>query len=170
MTVRDRTNFHDVGDFHEKFKLDNVSNRGAGPRPTNKQLMDFRIRFMQEELDEFCLGAQEGDHEKMFDALLDLAYVVLGSAQVLGYPWQEGWDEVQRANMTKERCALDHKFEAHSVDSDLCIHYGANHEPCGQPKHRHSLRGSINDVIKPPGWTPPDLKSILKRWNFDVGD
>jgi predicted HAD superfamily Cof-like phosphohydrolase len=161
-----RTNFDDVGDFHEKFDLDNVTHRGSVPKAgkytaeLQKKLIEFRTRFMQEELDEFSLGAQEGDHAKMFDALLDLAYVVFGTAHVLGYPWQEGWDEVQRANMTKERCGIDHKFEQEGGGHDACT-------KCFKPKSAHSLRGSAYDVIKPAGWTAPDIAGVLKHHGFE---
>lgn len=153
-----KTNFDDVGDFHNKFKLDNVTHNGAGPREVSEELIRFRANFMQEELHEFRNGAAIMDHEKMFDALLDLAYVVFGTAQLLGYPWQAGWDEVQRANMAKERCLLDHVF----VQRD-----GVNQcMKCNQPKEHHSLRGSEFDVIKPAGWTSPALSPILEASGF----
>lgn len=199
--MADRTNFQDVGDFHEKFDLPNVTHRGPGPNThqLTPALLEFRMKFMLEELLEFAEACdyelvtsrnnshapgnqfifspiQEGvlpsvddiDHEKAFDALLDLAYVVLGSAQVMGYPWQEGWDEVQRANITKERCTVNHAFVASAIDKEgeedgtlICVE-------CGQPKHKHSLRGSSNDVIKPKGWMPPSLKTILQRYGFKL--
>lgn len=152
-------NFHDVGKFHQKFGLPNSTYDQPGPREVDKKLMDFRIKFMYEELEEFVLGANEQDHEKMFDSLIDLVYVAMGTAHLLGYPWDEGWDEVQRANMTKERCELDHVF-VHN-DTNTCVE-------CGQPRQKHSLRGSVNDVIKPEGWLPPNVKGVLRRWGFRV--
>ncbi|MCA1807245.1 MAG: nucleoside triphosphate pyrophosphohydrolase family protein [Actinobacteria bacterium] len=133
-------NFDDVGNFHEKFGLDNVTFKGPGPREVPDELIRFRIGFLVEELEEFIAGAVDGDDEQMFDALLDLAYVAFGTAHLLGYPWQVGWDEVQRANMKKIRAAKD----------------GSN-----------SKRGSSFDVVKPPHWTPPDIKAVLEKngWN-----
>lgn len=135
-------NFNDVGTFHQKFDLDNVTYQGVGPRHgVDNDLLEFRRKFMQEELDEFTAAMERGDDVEMFDALLDLAYVVFGTAHLLGYPWQTGWDEVQRSNMEKERAAAD----------------GSN-----------SKRLSAFDVVKPEGWTPPNLKGILKSFGFDV--
>ena len=135
-------NFNDVGTFHQKFDLDNVTYQGVGPRHgVGNDLLEFRRKFMQEELDEFTAAMERGDDVEMFDALLDLAYVVFGTAHLLGYPWQTGWDEVQRSNMEKERAAAD----------------GSN-----------SKRLSAFDVVKPEGWTPPNLKGILKSFGFDV--
>lgn len=127
-------NFRDVGDFHAKFGLHSVTDRGPYQMPIDPDLLDFRVKFMQEELDEYKEGMAEGDHAKMFDALLDLAYVVLGTAHLSGYPWQEGWNLVQEANMAKVRAAPD--------GSD-------------------SKRGSSFDVVKPPGWMPPDIEMLL---------
>lgn len=158
------SNFSDVGDFHHKFNLDNVTHKQPGPRPENQELMQFRLKFMLEELLEFAeatnfvlgfdpaLGkftftlpgpnaqAAPVDHAKAFDSLLDLAYVVFGSAQVLGYPWQEGWDAVQTANMQKIRVT----------------------------RIEDSLRGSTFDVVKPPGWTPPDITDVLRKRGFPI--
>ena len=188
-----KSNFDDVGDFHEKFDLQNVTHRGAGPSDkrgvpqsehyVDEKLVAFRLRFLLEELNEIVEGAgycvahvsEPGgrtfldmakkphgvlNHEKVFDGLLDLAYVTFGFAQVMGYPWQEGWDEVQRANISKERCGIDHKFEAsHHNDYENCI-------KCGKPQEQHSLRGSAYDVIKPKGWKAPDIAGILRKWGF----
>lgn len=129
-----QSNFQDVGDFHRKFDLP-ASDISPGPRSITESLFEFRRKFMQEELDEFVVGWDEVDHAQMFDALLDLVYVAMGTAHFFGYPWQEGWDEVQRANMAKVR--------APSADA--------------------SKRNSSWDVVKPPGWTAPDIDGVLAR-------
>ena len=125
-----RSNFDDVGDFHERFGLDSVTHHGSGPRYVPVDLTDFRIKFMREEITEFADAVAENDAAKMFDALLDLVYVAMGTAQLCGFPWQEGWDAVQRANMAKRRARPD----------------GAD-----------STRQSGWDVVKPPGWAPPAI-------------
>ena len=135
------SNFDDVGDFHEKFDLDNVTHHGPGQRSPGVEIMEFRIMFLEEELREFREGWDARDEAKMFDALLDLAYVAFGTAHLRGYPWQRGWDEVQAANMKKVRAASD--------GSD-------------------SKRSSAWDVVKPPGWTPPDIGRILKSHGFST--
>ena len=151
-------NFRDVGTFHHKFGLDHVdcdelcdlrngSRFTAGDRhfkldPRVNPLMQFRLKFLEEELKETIQGAAEEDHVKVFDGLLDLVYVALGTAHLLGYPWQEGWDEVQRANMTKERAASE-------ADS-------------------RSTRKPSLDVVKPEGWRPPNIAGILRRFGWDV--
>ncbi len=131
-----RSNFDDVGDFHEKFNLDSVTHHGAGIRFVPPDLLRFRIEFLREELREFEEAADAGDTAKMFDALLDLTYVAMGTAHLHGFPWQVGWDEVQRANMSKER--------AHAAGD--------------------SKRGSTWDVVKPDGWKPPDIEGIVDAY------
>jgi len=141
------TNFNDVGDFHEKFGLPFVESNNTINLPgdtgaeKNDALMQFRIKFMEEELTEFIQGYEFKDIAQMADALVDLSYVVLGTAHMLGLPWQELWDDVQRANMTKERAASD----------------GSN-----------SKRGSSFDVVKPEGWVGPETHEILRANGFDL--
>jgi predicted HAD superfamily Cof-like phosphohydrolase len=137
------SNFEDVGEFHRKFGLHRVVHEGGTmPQPITDDLIRFRTAFMLEEIEEFIEASQENyDHAGMFDALLDLVYVAMGTAHLLGYPWETGWDEVQRANMTKQRAAED--------GSD-------------------SKRKSQWDVIKPPGWKPPAIKEILADRGWEV--
>ena len=137
------TNFTDVGEFHKKFDLPVYEGADAIPveRWRDTGLMDYRVKFLQEELDEFILGLADGDIAQMADALVDLVYVAQGTAHMLHLPWEVLWDDVQRANMAKERAAKD--------GSD-------------------SKRGSAWDVVKPEGWTPPSTEAILRNHGFDI--
>lgn len=119
--------FQDVSDFHAKFELLRFDK--PGHLSTGK--LKERIEFMQEELDEFVEGAGfeygspnegeagvlhnygEQDLAKQADALVDLVYVALGTAVMLGLPWDWLWDDVQRANMAKVR-GVTHR--GHAVD------------------------------------------------------
>lgn len=135
--------FEDIIDFHEKFGL----TFNGKPRVLDEELAKFRVGFMAEELGEYCLDHQNTEEfvqmmkdaivsvplEKQFDALIDLVYVVLGTAYMQGFDFNEGWRRVHEANMKKVRAER-------AVDS---------------------TRGSTYDVIKPPGWCPPDLSDLV---------
>lgn len=126
--------FEDVGEFHAKFGLANVNEDGVKPRLISQELIDFRVKFLQEELDELKAAYEANDLAKIADSLVDLVYVALGTAHLHGLPWGQLWAEVQRANMAKERAL----------------------------RAEDSARGSTYDVIKPQGWTPPDIDGVLK--------
>jgi predicted HAD superfamily Cof-like phosphohydrolase len=130
--LRRPTNYADVAAFHEKFGLP----RPTAPTMINGELLAFRIKFMQEELDEYREAIEAGDMPKAFDALIDLVYVAMGTSVLHGFPWQAGWDEVQRANMTKERAT----------------------------SAEQSKRGTTFDVVKPEGWTAPNIEAILEAY------
>lgn len=123
------TNFADVRNFHGRFEVPEAET----PSLLSQEKFDFRFGFLDEELTEFLMSYRENDLVGMADALVDLVYVAMGTAAMMGLPWQDLWDEVQRANMSKVR---------------------AQH--AGQSK-----RGSALDVIKPEGWTGPDHYKIL---------
>jgi predicted HAD superfamily Cof-like phosphohydrolase len=118
--------FQDVLKFHQKFGLLHHTTPGH----LSKRKLKERIDFLQEELDEFIdasgiyppgvlspgaeitpYGSQ--DLSKQADALVDLVYVAIGTAVMLGLPWDCLWDDVQRANMAKER-GITHR--GHAVD------------------------------------------------------
>lgn len=133
------SNHADVGSFHQKFGLPNTTYQGVFPREVVEEFMRFRINFLREELKEIEAAVETGDLVKLFDGLLDLNYVSHGTAHILGLPWQAGWCEVQRANMTKERAS----------------------------ETAQGTRPWQFDVRKPEGWTPPDIKGVLERFGWD---
>jgi hypothetical protein len=175
--------FDDVGEFHRKFNLP-VASDGL-PRELTRDELEFRLKFLIEELEEYAHAVgydlytelnrhhERQDLPKAFDALIDLVYVALGTAHLHRFPWQEGWNEVQRANVTKERCGINHKFkdcddEDCGVDPNFCHEQtsdatGTMDDLCQMTRKQHSLRGSALDVIKPPGWKAPDIAQVLAR-------
>jgi predicted HAD superfamily Cof-like phosphohydrolase len=66
------------------------------------------------------------------DATADLKWVLEGLEITLNIPQQEVWDEVARSNLAKI-------------------------SPTGKVEKR-----ADGKVLKPEGWTPPDIKSIIK--------
>jgi predicted HAD superfamily Cof-like phosphohydrolase len=121
--------FECIKDFHKKFGL----TYEGKPRTLPKDLRNFRTDFMEEELNEYAMAAaQENKHDQL-DALVDLVYVVLGTAYMQGFDFNEAFKRVHEANMKKVRAVT----------------------------LKDSKRGSIYDVVKPEGWTAPDLNDLV---------
>ena len=75
--------------------------RGNTPDTLNYQL---EIDMLQEELDEFKLAVEQNDKVAMFDALLDLDFVrigTLGKMQIDPYMQVDGYEAVLHANESK---------------------------------------------------------------------
>lgn len=140
LIVLGRGNFSDVVQFHHKFGLD----VDVEPRPLDPETFDYRKKFMQEELDEFESSFAEGDLAGQADALVDLVYVAMGTAHMMGLPWEALWAEVQAANMRKERAT-------------------GSQDP-------RSKRKNALDVVKPAGWKPPDIEAVIRRYANVAGD
>lgn len=103
------------------------------PRTLDRELFKFRHGFMEEELDEYRVGYEEDNREKQLDAIVDLVYVAIGTAYIQGFPFAKAWQRVHKANMAKVR----------ATDAS------------------QSKRGSTSDVVKPEGWTAPDLSDLV---------
>jgi predicted HAD superfamily Cof-like phosphohydrolase len=129
-----KSNFQSVGDFHEKFGLP-VTGHSPLTIIDNSAFL-FRYQFLMEELQELLSAHRSNNLAGVADALADLVYVALGTAHMYGIPFDEVFEEVQRANMTKERSK-------------------------GSGDDR-SKRGSSLDVVKPIGWKAPDINKVLK--------
>lgn len=125
------SNFQDVVDFHNKFGL----KYEGKPIPLDKATQAYRIHFLEEEVTEFITSANLDDVVGMADALVDIVYVAMGTAYMMGLPWQKLWDEVQRSNMDKVRTS-----------------------DASQSKRKNAL-----DVVKPNGWIGPDLERIINE-------
>jgi predicted HAD superfamily Cof-like phosphohydrolase len=121
--------FKNIVAFHEKFGLSPVADV---PAPLDDHVANFRANFMDEELAEYLVAVASDDGEGQLDALVDLVYVALGTAYLQGFNFNEAWNRVHTANMSKVR--------AKSADE--------------------SKRGSSFDVVKPDGWVAPNLKDL----------
>jgi predicted HAD superfamily Cof-like phosphohydrolase len=124
-----------VQQFHERFELPTGEHDVL---MDNVEMQDFRLKFLQEELDELREALERGNRVGAFDALLDLVYVAHGTALMMGVSpeqWHAGMTVVQQCNMSKVRVK--------SADE--------------------SKRGSAFDVKKPEGWQGPEptLAKIL---------
>lgn len=104
------TNYQDVRDFHQKFDLP----LRIAPAPLDTQTLQDRILCLQEELGELTVAATQRDFAGQADALVDLVYFALGTAAMMGLPWEALWDDVHRANLAKER-GPTHRGMAHDV-------------------------------------------------------
>ena len=81
---------HDYYGFHEA--VDNLN-----PEMMKKYL-EFRVKFLQEGLDELKDAKTTDD---VVDALIDLCVVAVGTLDLFGVDAELSWNEVFRANMNK---------------------------------------------------------------------
>lgn len=90
----------DVRAFHNKF---GILDSGRVPTMLSRRKLQERIECMQEELDELKKAVSEQNFPEQADALIDLVYFAKGTAVMMGLPWDDLWNDVQRANMSKVR-------------------------------------------------------------------
>ena len=115
----------DIHDMHTKYGVREVTQRLSANHLA--EYLDFRIRFLQEELDEMKHAAATDNAEEIVDALIDLCVVAIGTLDAYGVNSYKAWDEVHAANMNKEVGIKE-----------------SRPNPLGLP-----------DLIKPEGWTAP---------------
>ncbi|MFA6064039.1 MAG: hypothetical protein WC736_15730 [Gallionella sp.] len=130
----------DVLAFQQKFRIPMAKEPSWLP----EELFQFRYMFLQEELHEFYVAQLERDMEGAADALVDLCYMLHGTALMMGLPWPVLWEEVHRKNLLKVRATSS----------------------------KESKRHSSFDIIKPAGWVGPDHSKALGKgpWPTLKGD
>ena len=91
-------------------------------------------KLIREEFDEFIRDYLSNDEVGQLDGCMDMIWVILGYCYMKGYDVNGAWDEVARSNLSK-------------IDP---------------------VTGKVNKradgkVLKPEGWTPPNLESFVKK-------
>jgi predicted HAD superfamily Cof-like phosphohydrolase len=94
--------------------------------------IDLRNRLLTEEYEEYLDAVGVGDLAACADALGDMIYIICGTAHEFGIPLEKVWDAIQAANMQKVDAAT------------------------GKVRKREDGK-----ILKPAGWTPPDIARIL---------
>ena len=115
-------------EFNNAFEIPKPENPGIG----SKELIELRIKLLQEEVAEYAEAARGGDLVEVLDALADIAYILAGT--VINHGMQHVFDdafaEVHRSNMAK------------LVDGKV-------------------LRREDGKVMKPENWQPPNLSQFI---------
>lgn len=120
----------DIHEMHTKFGVrDWVDNQiGLGRYDKLEKFLEFRLKFLNEELTEAMDGLTEKNSEDIVDAMIDLCVVAIGTLDALGVNAYRAWDSVHHANMTKK--------------------------PGVKPNRPNPL--GLPDLMKPDGWVGPD--------------
>ena len=123
--------FKDMQAMHKKYGVDEwmKKEKNSDWSRLNK-FMNFRIKMMQEELDETKAAFKNKDQEEIVDGIIDMCVFAIGTLEVFGVDANKAWDQVLKANMSKE----------------VGIKEGRPN-PLGLP-----------DLIKPEGWEGPTHK------------
>lgn len=107
------------------------------PRELPASVATLRTRLVQEEAAELVLAIERGELHEQLDAIVDLLYVTIGTANAMGFGdvLEEAFARVHHANMMKRLVQ----------DRD------------------ESKRDSRWDIVKPEGWRSPVLKDLIER-------
>ena len=128
----------ECAEVRQMLKKYGFPHRSTPKAPEDHHEMVDRAKLMQEDLDEFAMGAVDGDVVRMADALVDIVYAAKATAVMLGLPWGALWNDVHLSNLKKVR---------------------------GTNKKRDQMK---YDLVKPPGWVQPRTKQILIDQGLEV--
>lgn len=99
----------------------------------NDRQFDMYCALIDEEFKELQQGINNNDNLECLDALIDILVVTIGAIHSMGADGEGAWNEVMRTNMAKIDAAT------------------------GKVRKRQDGK-----VLKPEGWTPPNLISYVK--------
>jgi predicted HAD superfamily Cof-like phosphohydrolase len=100
----------------------------------NTDQFNMYLKLIEEEAEELNQAIIDKNKVEMLDALIDMLVVTIGAIHSAGFDAEGAWKEVMRTNFAK-------------IDKDT-----------GKVVKREDGK-----VLKPDGWTPPDLKLFIER-------
>lgn len=100
----------------------------------NQQQFNMYLRLIEEEAEELNQGIRNNNRTEVLDALTDILVVTIGAIHSAGFDAEGAWNEVMRTNFAK-------------IDPET-----------GKVRKREDGK-----VLKPEGWTPPDLKQFTTK-------
>jgi predicted HAD superfamily Cof-like phosphohydrolase len=99
----------------------------------NADQFNMYLKLIEEEAEELNQAILAKDKVEMLDALIDILVVTIGAIHSMGADAEGAWKEVMRSNFAK-------------IGED------------GKVRKREDGK-----VLKPIGWTPPDLKPYIDK-------
>ena len=99
----------------------------------NLQQYEMYLSLIVEEMQELSVAINDNDRVEQLDALIDILVVTIGAIHSGGFAAEDAWKEVMATNFAK----IDHET--------------------GKVRKREDGK-----VLKPTGWTPPNLKPFVK--------
>ena len=121
----------DVIEFREAFGLP-IHEK---PELLTRDESALHMKLIEEEFQELEEALRDNDLQEVFDALVDLKYVITGMGVHMGLPLDEGWAEVHASNLSK----LDENGEP--------MYHDGTEGPVGKVKKSHLFREPRLDVI-----------------------
>lgn len=105
----------------------------------NTDQFNMYLSLIEEEAKELNDAILNNDRIEALDALIDILVVTIGAIHSMGADGEQAWNEVMRTNFAK-------------ID----------------PNTGKVTKRKDGKVLKPEGWTPPNLKNCfeIKRENF----
>ena len=102
----------------------------------NVEQFNLYTNLIEEEFKELGVAINDADKVETLDALIDIVVVTIGALHSMGADVEGAWKEVMQTNFAK-------------IDKDT-----------GKVRKREDGK-----VLKPLGWTPPDLKPFVNQTN-----
>ena len=118
----------DINEMQYKYGVHKWIHDNRDNKENLRRYLEFRIDFLREELDETEAALVSMDSEEIVDGLIDLCVVAIGTLDAFGVDPYKAWDEILRANLSKE---------------------------VGVKPERPNPMG-LPDLIKPEDWEGPD--------------
>tara|TARA_Y100001954_G_C15385227_1_gene395316 strand:- start:63 stop:482 length:420 start_codon:yes stop_codon:yes gene_type:complete len=94
----------DINEMHKKFGVHDWVKKELENNEWSRlqKFLNFRMKMVQEEVDETNEAIEEKNPEEIVDGLIDMCVFAIGTLDAFGIDAHKAWDEIYNANMMKE--------------------------------------------------------------------
>lgn len=90
---------NDIQMMHDKYNTKEAVSKLSSQQL--KEFIEFRYRFLEEELQELRQGIDEKNGDLIVDSIIDLCVVAIGTLDLFNVDSYTSWDRVLEANLNK---------------------------------------------------------------------
>ena len=94
----------DINEMHKKFGVHDWVKKELENNEWSRlqKFLNFRMKMVQEEVDETNEALEQKNPEEIVDGLIDMCVFAIGTLDAFGIDAHKAWDEIYNANMMKE--------------------------------------------------------------------
>ena len=96
---------NDISKMHLKFgvtKWVQAQQQSDADKSILNEFLKFRMKMIQEEVDETNNAINDKNPEEIVDGLIDMCVFAIGTLDVFGIDANKAWNEILNANMSKD--------------------------------------------------------------------
>jgi predicted HAD superfamily Cof-like phosphohydrolase len=155
------SNFEKVLDFNKAFGVTTHLTPQKTIYDDDPKLVNYRLKLILEEVDEFKESIVNKDFKESIDALCDILYVTYGAFTAFGVDADKAFDIVQKSNMSKLCRTKEEAIETVKTYESDTRYDSPDFRLSDNGKDYVVFNRNTKKILKSIAYTPADFSSLI---------